>query len=389
VGGFIKTGEGVLRFHGPDPNTHTGTNRVEAGELQLYRFLGGQDVISIPGPLIVGDGFGGAGADVVIYGGPGEITDTAPVAIQSSGLVRLQSWSDTIGSLSGSGSLMLDSGRLALGGDNGSATFSGVISGTGPLTKVGIGAQTLSGNNTYLGQTSVSNGTLIVNGQQPSSPVFVYDGGTLGGNGTVQRINVLGGGRLSPGTSPGILSAGGIVNFQDATATYLVELNGLTAGADYDQLNAPFGVALGNAALQVTLGFAPAPGASFVILNKGGAAQVVGTFDGLPEGATFPAGGLLFQITYAGGDGNDVVLTRVAAAASQIQGLASLPDGSKEIQGLGAPGLAYTLEAATNLSAPVLWLPLGTVTADGAGAYQFIDADAPLHPMRFYRVLSP
>ena len=38
-------------------------------------------------------------------------------------------------------------------------------------------------------------------------------------------------------------------------------------------------------------------------------APVSGTFAGLPEGSTVSSGGTTWQISYAGGDGNDVTLT--------------------------------------------------------------------------------
>ena len=46
----------------------------------------------------------------------------------------------------------------------------------------------------------------------------------------------------------------------------------------------------------------------FVIVRKSGAVAVSGTFAGLAEGAAFTVGSARFHISYAGGDGNDVVL---------------------------------------------------------------------------------
>jgi len=40
--------------------------------------------------------------------------------------------------------------------------------------------------------------------------------------------------------------------------------------------------------------------------------SVFGLFDGLKEGTAFLVDELLFRITYRGGDGNDVMLTRIA-----------------------------------------------------------------------------
>ncbi|MEI6676134.1 MAG: autotransporter-associated beta strand repeat-containing protein [Verrucomicrobiota bacterium] len=49
---------------------------------------------------------------------------------------------------------------LAIGGNNASTTYGGVLSGGGSLTKSGTGTLTLSGQNTYTGVTAIGSGTL-------------------------------------------------------------------------------------------------------------------------------------------------------------------------------------------------------------------------------------
>ena len=49
---------------------------------------------------------------------------------------------------------------LSVGGNTGSTTYSGDLSGSGSLTKIGIGRLTLLGTNTYTGGTTISGGTL-------------------------------------------------------------------------------------------------------------------------------------------------------------------------------------------------------------------------------------
>lgn len=73
----------------------------------------------------------------------------------------------TFGNLSGAGDLALtntDTAAVALlvGGSNANATYSGVLSGSGSLEKVGTGTQTLSGASTYTGGTTISAGTLAL-----------------------------------------------------------------------------------------------------------------------------------------------------------------------------------------------------------------------------------
>lgn len=68
-----------------------------------------------------------------------------------------------------------------------------------------------------------------------------------------------------------------------------------------------------NLPLTVNLGFAPVNGTVLKLVSNTGPNATLGTFSGLPEGGAFTTsfGGdnYLFQISYAGGDGNDVTLT--------------------------------------------------------------------------------
>src|SRR5713101_1746872 len=114
---------------------------------------------------------------------------------------------DTTGAIGGFGRIDLGAGILRAGADNGSTTFSGLILGaaTGNLFKLGTGTWTLTANNTYSSPTTVSAGTLVVNGSQPNSPVTVNGTATLMGNGAVGNLHLFG--NLRPGSSPGILTS--------------------------------------------------------------------------------------------------------------------------------------------------------------------------------------
>ncbi|MGB0154731.1 MAG: autotransporter-associated beta strand repeat-containing protein [Verrucomicrobiales bacterium] len=77
---------------------------------------------------------------------------------------------------------------LRLGVDNGTGVFGGTIQNTNgdgalfTLEKVGSGTQTLNGNNTYTGATTISGGLLNINGTNVSS-ITVAAGGNIGGEG--------------------------------------------------------------------------------------------------------------------------------------------------------------------------------------------------------------
>jgi len=90
---------------------------------------------------------------------------------------------------------------------SGSATLSGVFSGSGGLTFTGTGTTIFSGANTFSGGTTVSSGTLSVAGESPTGTgdVFVASAGTLMGTGTIAGNSTVSG-VLKPGNSPGYLS---------------------------------------------------------------------------------------------------------------------------------------------------------------------------------------
>jgi autotransporter-associated beta strand protein len=84
----------------------------------------------------------------------------------------------------------------------GNITLAGVISGAGDLSKVGAGVLTLTGTNTYTGNTFVDVGTLEVNGSIATSILTtIASGATLSGTGTIGAITALSGGTVSPGNA--------------------------------------------------------------------------------------------------------------------------------------------------------------------------------------------
>jgi len=256
-------------------------------------------------------------------------------------------------------------------GATGSITTTGVIDDQGTnraLTKVGPGTMVIGGAaaNTYSGGTVINGGIVSVtnltanplgdtpvagvlnnatvnntgtlrleNGVIIPNAVILNAGGTLAGTGTVNATVTSTGGIISPGASPGILTVGNTT--LDAASTFRAEINGVTVGTQFDHLVVNGTVALGNAILNVQLGFTPAAGTRFQIIANDGGDAVTGTFAGLPEGAQVVFGGTIFTITYVGGTNNDVELI----AVGQVQ-----PFQPRLAVGAGAGGVVQVFNGA-------------------------------------------
>jgi autotransporter-associated beta strand protein len=302
--GLTKKGEGDLIYSGSATNTYAGDTQVDEGALLLDKSTFD---VSVPGNLYIGDGIGGADSDVVRLLKESQIPDSTRIVVATSGLFDLNNKIEYFGALEGGGHVALGSGNIGVGRDNSSSVYAGLINGSGELLKYGSGTLTLTRNNTYSGDTRINNGTLLINGSQPSSDVLIFSYGTLGGIGTVGVINS--GGTVRPGASVGQLSCENIL--LQSASTFGVELNGYTS-SDYDRIDASGSVTLDNTDLSIAWGFVPAVGDSFTILDNDGTDAVAGTFNGLAEGASVVAGNVTLQVSYVGGTGNDVVLSATA-----------------------------------------------------------------------------
>jgi fibronectin-binding autotransporter adhesin len=121
-----------------------------------------------------------------------------------------------------------------------SVAFNGAVSGSGGITKAGSATLTLSTTNSYLGNTVLVQGSLIINGNQSSATgaLTVASGATLGGSGTIGGATTISG-IHSPGNSPGVQTFNNGLTYSNGS-TFVWELitNGSAdRGTAFDGVN--------------------------------------------------------------------------------------------------------------------------------------------------------
>ncbi|MGI8957315.1 MAG: beta strand repeat-containing protein [Chthoniobacterales bacterium] len=188
-GSLTKNGLGTLNLS--SVNTFTGGFTANAGltNLNVNGALGSVTSVTI-----------GTGATVQSpgTGTTNVINDAASVSLSGTGALDVSGGTETVGSLASTsgtpfvviGDFSGTAGSFTVG-DSSSTTFAGVISGSRAtagaiFTKQGSGTLTLSGANTYTGQTVINNGTLSLDNAGSTTPrlvnttnITVNSGGTL------------------------------------------------------------------------------------------------------------------------------------------------------------------------------------------------------------------
>ncbi len=249
AGTFIKDGSALVTLQGTAANSQANTS-VLNGTLAFNKTAGVDATGS--GTLTIGDSSGAASSAILRLDQNNQINDAATVLINSDGQFNVNGKTETVGSIAGTGTIALGTGgALSAGINNSSTTYSGVMSGAGSFTKQGTGTTTLSGNNSYSGDTTVSDGVLVVAhsnalGTSGTSNITVNNGATLSLSGgvniakTTGTLSLAGAGETG---EIGALVAGGTAGQTSqytgnitltADATIGASNNLLIIGDDYD-----------------------------------------------------------------------------------------------------------------------------------------------------------
>jgi hypothetical protein len=230
----------------------------------------------------------------------------------SSGSIKLASNVTSLNGVQNYNSPIILTSNIDLNAGTGSINLPNMISGNFSLTPITAnpGLTTISGANTNT-TTNVTTGVVQISNTQSTN--YVVSGGTLKGTGAIGSLTATGTGIIAPGNSPGKVTTTSLSLI--STNTLQIEIQGASstpvAGTDYDQIvvGSTGTVNLGGATLNLSSTFTGNQGTVFTIIDNQGNSSISTTFNGLAEGAFIQANGRAYQISYVGGNGNDVTLT--------------------------------------------------------------------------------
>jgi autotransporter-associated beta strand protein len=290
----------------------------------------------------------------------GDVTDN--------GILDLNTHSDTINGLNGSGTVNTAAGgtpTLTVGANGDSGTFSGVIentAGTLALTKSGSGTETLTGANTYSGNTTINAGTLLADNSTSSTgsgTVTVNSGGTLGGTGKISgATTVASGGTLLVGnTAIGTLTFGSTLSLAGTTT---MGINASTPAAS-EIVNSGT-VTLGGKLTVVNLAGTLVLGNSFKLISG----AMSGTFSSYSLPALTTGLGWNISGLASGGSGAitvDALTANAGSPQAYCTGGSVTIGGSPTASGGSGTGYTYNWSPSTGLSSSTVANPVASPTS--------------------------
>ncbi|XHR30558.1 MAG: beta strand repeat-containing protein [Chthoniobacteraceae bacterium] len=345
AGTLAQVGSGTLTLNAA--NSYTGMTYATLGVLVLNNTDGVNPAIA--GSLTVNGG-------VARLGASNQIASTQNLVV-TSGTFDLQAANQTVagaqltgGVISGSTGVLTSTSDFDLQ----AGTVSASLGGSSGVRKTTSGLVTLSGSNGYSGATTVSEGTLAVNGSILHSVTTVATGATLTGSGTTGAVTVAGGSVNGAGLYLGATTFKGLSTVSGTTRASSVVVESGTAAfggstTSESTLRVSTGAALVNSGTTTATSIEVQSGAT---LDNAGLVLGDLNVSGLLKGSGTITGAVALSGTLAPGNspGTTTIngsLTMVAAA-TLVTEVAGSADGSyDQIKVSGQVQLAGTLDLST------------------------------------------
>ncbi len=362
-------------------STLTGSGRLLLSPIASGQFTPAGDWNGFSGTIF----FTGVNPQMRIYGGSsGSAGATFDLGTNNGKLYnRNGSLTVQLGALAGGAGTVL-SGASAyanpttnvIGGNNLDSVFSGQItdgSGASFVVKVGAGTLTLNGICTNTGTTTISNGTLQVNGSLSTNTVTVA-GGTLAGVGVINGpVSVLAGGTISPGTNNGMA---GTLTVSNNLTLAAGSISSFSLGTSSDRLMVKGNLALGGTLNATNIGGLAA--GTNTLFTYTGALSGSLAFGSMPPGFKF------------------VLATNVSGQVNLVVGKPVIVTTAMVLTNLiftGTGGIAssnYYVLTSTNIALPMSsWTRLNTNVFDSSGRFAFTNAVVATNRNRYYLIQLP
>ena len=298
----ITSSGGNVSVTGQGGNGAGGTNYGVAVFLSAEITAGGSGTVTVQGTASTS----ASGSDYGIF-----INSAGSRITSSGGNVSVTGQGGGSGSSSNNhGIFIFSAGEITAGG-SGTVTVQGTGGTTTASTNYGISINGASSRITSSGGNVSATGQ----GGSSSADIITQSGGLISSTSTTAGITLHSTNNgMRPNTNSTDVSTTATQKTTFGTGSKLtIFVSGLTAHTQYQQLGVVGMIDLNGADLvMLNTIFTPASGNTFTIVDNDGTDAIIGTFNGLPEGATIPnflGSGLNATITYLGGTGNDVVIT--------------------------------------------------------------------------------
>jgi autotransporter-associated beta strand protein len=296
------------------------------------------------------------------------------------GVLDLGGASHRVGAMTISGGTIQDGTLTGSSYAGESGTVSAILAGPGAMTKTTSGTLTLTANNPYSGNTTISAGTLAVGsaGSISNSPnIFLAAGATfdvsaidsytlsstttLSASGNSAAATINGGATVNLGSQPIVLA------FDGSHPALTISHGILTLDSNAFTINGPL----------------LTDGIYTIVLQTSG--NIAGSGPYSVTGTAISSPGVRAAISVNGGNVILSVTPPPNSTPVTISNAAFLSNGAFQMNFIGAPGYTYYIQATASLNPPANWTTLSTNMANSNGLFNFTDQGATNYASRYYR----